>query len=261
MHDIHIHTSLSACARPDSSLAEYLPQIRARNLTIAGFSNHLWDSAVPGASKWYRPQDIEHLLQLKQELEGVRLPGVRMLFGCETEYIGGGVISLHPDHAGLFDFVLVAPNHFHMKDFVRPASVDGGEPLAELFYSRFMEVCEFDFVTGIAHPFFPFGFSGREREVMALFTEERLASCFRHANACHKTIEVNFSCLRKLEAVNGLDDYRRIMRIAVECGCRFHAGSDAHGICMFGEDVFARGASFAADCGITFAEDPLAAWP
>ena len=133
MHDIHIHTSLSACARPDSSLAEYLPQIQARGLSIAGFSNHLWDSAVPGASNWYRPHDIDHLLKLKGELDSVSLPGVKMLFGCEVEYIGGGVISLHPDNASLFDYVLAAPNHFHMKDFVRPSAIDGGEPLAELF--------------------------------------------------------------------------------------------------------------------------------
>ena len=258
MHDIHIHTSLSECARPDSSPAEYFGLIPVRGLSTAGFSNHLWDSAVPGASNWYRPQDIEHVLPLKSELAEMHLPGVKLLFGCEIEYIGGGIISLHRDHVELFDYVLAAPNHFHMKDFVCPAAISEGKAIAELFYVRFMEVCEFDFVTGIAHPFFPFGFSGREREVLSLFSEKRLEICFRTARACHKSIEVNFSCLRKLEVFGGLEDYRRIMRIAVDCGCRFHVGSDAHGVCMFGEDTFTRGKQFAADCSIRFPENPLA---
>ena len=215
---------------------------------------------MPGASNWYRPQNIEHVLKLKSELEGVSLPGVKILFGCEAEYIGNGVISLHRDNAGLFDFVLAAPDHFHMKDFVRPSSIDGGPELAELYYTRFMEVCDIEFVTGIAHPFFPMGFPGRENEVMGLFDDSRLESCFRHANACHKTIEVNLSCLRKLDCIDALEGYRHIMRVAVACGCHFHVGSDAHGIQMFGEEVFARGARFAADCGIVFLDDPLAKW-
>ena len=258
MHDIHIHSYLSDCARADASLPEYLPVFPLRGVTIAGFSDHLWDSAVPGASDWYRPQDIGHVLPLKKALAECSVPGVRFLFGCELEYIGGGTISLHRDHAELFDFILAAPDHFHMRDFVRPSSIDGGEALAELYYSRFMEVCEIDFVTGIAHPFFPIGFRKREHEVLSLLSERRLETCFRHARACGKSIEVNLSCLRKLEGTGAEEDYRRIMRIAVDCGCRFHRGSDAHGVCMYGEEVFARGKAFAEACGIRFPDDPFA---
>ena len=124
MHDIHIHTSLSKCARPDSEPEDFFREIPLRGLTIAGFSNHLWDSAVPGASEWYRSQNIEHLLPLKKKLSETHIPGVKLLFVCELEYIGNGVISLHPDHAEIFDYVLAAPNHFNMVDFVRPSSVD-----------------------------------------------------------------------------------------------------------------------------------------
>ena len=258
MHDIHIHTSHSACARPDSSLAEYLPVLPERGLSIAGFSNHLWDSAIPGPNEFYQPQDIEHLLPLKKDLADACVPGVKLLFGCELEYCGKGRISLHPDHAELFVYILVAPDHFHMKDLVRPASLGVGEELAELFYSRFMEVCEIDFVDGIAHPFFPIGFDGRDRDVFDLLSDRRLEVCFRHARACGKTVELNLSCLNKLRKKDLLPEYRRVMTIAAECGSRFHLGSDAHGVHMLGAELFELGRTFAAECGIVFPDDPFA---
>lgn len=257
-HDIHIHTSLSACARPDAVLAGYLPLFPVCGVAVAGFSDHLWDGAVPGASDWYRPQDVAHVLPLKRELADAAACGVKLRFGCELEYIGNGVVSLHPDHAELFDFVLVSASHFHMKDFVRPASIDGGPELEELYYARFMDVCGFDFVTGIAHPFFPSGFAGREHEVLSLFSERRLETCFRTAQSCGKSIEINLAGLRKLAAVGVLADYRRIMRVAAGCGCRFHLGSDAHGTSGYGREAFALGEAFAADCGIRLPEDPFA---
>ena len=257
MHDIHIHTSLSKCARVNSEPEDFFREIPLRGLAVAGFSNHLWDSAVPGASAWYRSQNIEHLLPLKKQLSETFLPGVKLRFGCEVEYIGNGVISLHPDHAELFDYVLVAPNHFHMVGLVRPASICGGEALSSLMFSRFMEVCEFDFVTGIAHPFYPFGFPGREAEILNQLPEKRLEECFRLAAERGKSIEVNLSVLCKLQAADALEPYRRVMQIAPQCGCRFHIGSDAHGLCQFGEDRRQFGMAFAEKCAIRFPEDPL----
>lgn len=257
MHDIHIHTSLSSCARQNSELSDYLGMFPRLGVSVAGFSNHLWDSAVPGAGEWYRPQNIEHLLVLKQQLKEASLPGVKFYFGCEVEYIGNGVISLHPEHAGIFDYVLAAPNHFHMVDFVRPSSISGGDELNHLFASRFLDICGFDFVTGIAHPFFPMGFPGREAEILDRMPDPLLEECFRTAAGSGKSIEINISILCKLKACNALENYKRIMIIARDCGCRFHIGSDAHGMCHYTEERFLLGKTFADSCGIRLPEDPL----
>lgn len=257
MHDIHIHTSLSSCARPDSDPDGFFKMIPQLGLTVAGFSNHLWDSAVPGSSPWYRPQNIEHVQILKKQLKETALPGVRLYFGCEVEYIGNGVISLHPDHVELFDYVLAAPNHFHMVDFVRPSSICRGDELIMLFVSRFLEICQFAFVTGIAHPFHPIGFPGREAEILDQFPEPLLKECFKTAAECDKSIEINLSTLCKLQQAGALDNYKRIMEIANQCGCHFHIGSDAHGLCQFTEERFQLGRTFVEACGLRLPENPL----
>ncbi len=254
MHDLHIHTSLSSCAKEHSELSDYLAVIPTLGLTAAGFSNHLWDSAVPGASSWYAPQDLEHVLSLKEPLRKASCPGTRLLLGCECEYIGHGVISLHPDHAKEFDYVLVAAHHFHMVDFVRPASITGGPELAELFYSRFMEVCDFDFVTGIAHPFVPAGFDDHPEAVRNLFTEKRLEQCFTYAKQAGKTIEINLAALFGFMHFGAWEEYKRLLMVAHGVGCKFHIGSDVHTVDHFSPKLFALGRRFLDETGIPLPE-------
>ncbi len=257
MHDLHIHTTLPRCAREDAAPGGYLSEIRRRPFTVAGFADHLWDSDVPGASDWYRPQDIPHVLSLRRELADVTIPGVRLLFGCETEYIGNGVVGLTPEHAALFDFVLVPANHFHMEGFVRPAGMEGSDELRRLFLDRFLEVCEIDFAFGIAHPFVPIGFFDRGEELLAGIPDRLFEECFRAAAEKRKSIELNLSIFRKMPP-GALREYERVMTIARECGCRFHTGSDAHGLGQFGEETFRAGGEFARRCGIAMPEDPTA---
>lgn len=242
MHDIHIHSSLSKCAQTGSEFADYMAAAAENKLEYIGFSDHLWDSAVPGANSWYAPQDIEHVCKLKDTITACKQYGIKVFFGCECEYIGNNIISLHPDNAEIFDYVLVSANHFHMP-FVRSAAINGGKELANLFYTRFKEVCEFDFVTGIAHPFIPIGFAGREKEVLQLLEERELEKCFALAAACNKSVELNIYCIYDMKNAGVLDDYIRILQIARDCGCNFHVGSDAHSVNCFTPERFA----FAAD--------------
>ena len=68
--DIHTHTFLSACAARDSYPQDFMRICKSFGIKTLGFSDHLWDKAVPGSSKWYAPQDVEHVLQLKELLKG-----------------------------------------------------------------------------------------------------------------------------------------------------------------------------------------------
>ena len=256
MHDLHIHTKLSRCAGPDSEPAGYIEELRRRSFTVAGFADHLWDSDVPGASDWYRPQNVPHVLSLRRELAGVMIPGTRLLFGCETEYIGNGVVGLTPEHAALFDFVLVPASHIHMEGFVRPEGMTQSADLRKLLIDRFLEVCGIDFAFGIPHPFVPVGFDDRAEELLAGIPDHLFEECFRAAAETHKSVELNLSIFRKLPAA-ALREYERLMTIARECGCRFHIGSDAHGLCRFGEELFRAGEEFAALCGIRIPQNPL----
>ena len=88
-HDLHIHTSLSFCGKDEALVENYVAQAAELGLTRLGFTDHMWDSAVPGMPWWYRQTDIqnaEHVLQLKSVLEEHRGCGVELFMGCEAEY-------------------------------------------------------------------------------------------------------------------------------------------------------------------------------
>lgn len=255
MHDIHIHTSLSSCSSTD--LALYVPEVRKRNYTAIGFANHVWDSAVPGASDWYKPQDVAHVLKLKDELGRYDFGDTKVYFGCETEYIGGGVVGLDPRNVSVFDYVLVPAHHFHMGGLTRPADLTDPGEVRKLMLERFFEVCDIGFAFGIAHPFLPMGYMDSALEILRGIGDGDFKACFRYAADREKSIEINLSVFRKFTEEQ-LSEYRRMMTIARECGCKFHAGSDAHTLESFDRELITAGERFASDCGIILPEDPLA---
>ncbi len=62
LNDLHCHSSLSSCCGDERMVPERI----LRHAVEVGYeaiclTDHLWDSAVPGASKWYAPQDIAHV--------------------------------------------------------------------------------------------------------------------------------------------------------------------------------------------------------
>ena len=93
MHDIHIHTNLSSCAKPDAAYESYCRSAVERKLQVLGFTNHLWDHAVPGWSEWYAPQDIVHVIKLLDEIRNKPFPELKVYFGCETDYFGNGRVG------------------------------------------------------------------------------------------------------------------------------------------------------------------------
>ena len=83
-HDLHIHSYLSSCSRdPEQTPERILQYAKDEGLNTICLTDHYWDSAVEGPSKWYAPQDFEHISQAKPLPQS---DGIRFLFGCETEY-------------------------------------------------------------------------------------------------------------------------------------------------------------------------------
>ena len=115
-HDLHCHSRLSLCSNDPAQTPEaILAHAKAHGYTCVCLTDHFWDSpVVPGASGFYGPQDLAHVQ------ENLPLPdggAVRFAFGCETEWCGGAALGIAPEHHGAFDFIVVPPNHFHMKGF------------------------------------------------------------------------------------------------------------------------------------------------
>lgn len=228
-HDLHCHSQLSSCSSdPEMTVAAIVAHAKANGYTTQCITDHLWDCTVPGASGWYAPQDIAHV---RKNLPLPEVDGLRVVFGCETEYCGGTKLGLDKSHYDTFDFIVIPPNHFHMKDFVRPSSYDTEEKVAALFVERLESLTRLGLPwekVGIAH--MTCGLIFREGDVNRVFSlvdEHRFRKTMAFFAKVKAGIELNLSCFlpgwQKQE-----DAVLRLYRMAKEEGCRFYLGSDAH---------------------------------
>ncbi|MDD4537510.1 MAG: PHP domain-containing protein [Lentisphaeria bacterium] len=258
--DIHLHSNLSSCAKPESTPAALLKACRDQGIRTVGFADHLWDKAMPGASKWYQPQDVEHVLSIKQALVSEECQelsrGLKVLVGCETEFLGGKQVGISREAASLFDFILIPPDHFHMKNYVFPADMTDPEGIKTIMIRRFMEVMALGLATAVVHPFHAMGFTPEMPTlVQSLISDNEYRECFTAAKQARCAIELNSCVARRHDAGTGEDnfspEYIRMMTIARECGCTFSIGSDAHSPELIIGGVHKRLERFADACGIT----------
>ena len=228
-HDMHCHSQLSSCSSdPAQSVQAILDHARACGYTLQCITDHLWDRAVPGASSWYAPQDIEHVSA------NLPLPAddqVKLVFGCETEFLGGDRLGLAPENYDKFDFIVIPPNHFHMVNFVRPARYDTEEKIADLFVERLEDISRIDLPwrkVGIAHMVCGLIFrEGDPLRVYELVDEKRFRAVMSKFARFGAGIEINLSSFNHDWHAHE-DSILRLYRLAKEEGCKFYLASDAH---------------------------------
>ena len=128
-HDIHTHTEVSSCSSDRLATPEnYIREAAALGHTTLGFSNHLWDESVEGASGFYHKQTLSHILLEKDRIFSLDNCGMKILFGAEVEYCGStDTLAIRAENAKALDYVLVPHTHTHMEGFVIPMA----EKLAE----------------------------------------------------------------------------------------------------------------------------------
>lgn len=252
--DIHIHTGLSSCADRGATFMGYVEAAKNTNLKVLGFADHLWDSAVPGASNWYAPQNVEHVLKLKEELPASReVDGIRLLFGCETEFAYGGKLCLSEENFDHFDFVIVPHSHTHMGLVAPKELIPDDRSHAALIMKSFMQLVTHPLahrITSVAHPFVAGTSHAKYNDVQSYIPDSYLREAFSAAAEQGVAIEMNGSCLIYMppEQIPSCE-YVRIYSIAKECGCRFTYGSDSHGV--RGERGLDEVERFFDLCGIT----------
>ena len=262
-HDLHVHTCLSACSADGRATPKHIIARAAEaGLRTIGFADHMWDSRVPGASDWYRPQTYEHISQTREQMPR-NTRGVRVLLGCETEYCGDGLIGVSCEVAEQLDFVLVPISHLHMKGFVEPPWPHTPRDVAALMVKRFNEVMELGLATGIAHPFLPCGYKERTDEIIALIPDEQFLDCFGRAAEQGVSIEVTLGFFPELvggeaEGFHG-DSFLRMLSLAKQAGCLFHFASDTHTLRGVGASLelerYARAAGITRDDVLPLARD------
>ena len=230
LNDLHCHSSLSACCADKRMTPERI----LRHAVEAGYetvclTDHLWDSAVPGASGWYAPQNIEHV---RSALPLPQAPSCHFYFGCETELPVNGVPVLSREHFDLFDFVVIPVNHMHMAGLVRAEGIDTPEKMAVNIENRLEGLLEQNLPfrkIGLAHLTIGLMFrEGKIADVMRAMNEARLLRIMKGYAAAGTGIELNAGSFS--EMADRPDDILKIYRIAKEAGCRFYCSSDAHSV-------------------------------
>ena len=233
IQDYHIHTQLSSCSSDPEQTAERILQYAHENgLKEVCITDHLWDSAVPDPSDWYRPQDIAHVEQVLPLPED---PEVRMHFGCETDMDRYFRLGLAEEHFDRFEFIIVPTTHLHMQGFTI-SDEDWGNLTRrrELLVERVDRLLERDYPfhkMGLAHMTCTLaaGYENQWENHIRLFSEipdSVYYDQFKKAAAVGIGIELNTPINDYNE--RELDAILRPYRIAKDCGCKFYFGSDAH---------------------------------
>ena len=231
-HDYHIHSFLSSCSNDPRQHTQYIVS-RAAELGLSRIviTDHYWDSEVPGAPKWYLPQNFEHI---STSLPLPTLPDVTFSFGCETELSSECVLACPSSRFDAFDFIVIPTTHLHIVD--RGAPAEGlVARRAHLWVERLERVLDMPLPfhkIGIAHlSSCLVNWKSKSMEeylaTLAAIPEEDMERLFARAAALGCGIELNLEDMRK-GIKSDLESVLRPFRVAKACGCKFYLGSDAH---------------------------------
>jgi histidinol phosphatase-like PHP family hydrolase len=209
----------------------YVATARKLGLTKIGFSDHFGDGNIPGARGFYRAHPFEHNAQLKAELAAVNEPGLKLYFGCETEYhTPRREVGITEAEAEQFDFVVVPNSHTHMmmpKDFYEPYEKHK-EFMIEA-YNNILDCNVSRYILSMAHPFEAVCCPYDNKILMKLMSDDEYKRLFDRTAEKGIAIEINTSGKAGLSEQEIYDSEPfRLYRIAKECGCKFTFGSDSH---------------------------------
>lgn len=229
-HDYHLHSFLSSCSRdPEQTPERILSYARENGLSQICLTDHYWDSAVPGASKWYEPQNFDHIKEAKPLPQA---EGIEFMFGCECEMDQYTTLGLPPERYDDFDFIIIPTTHLHMGFTIAPEDRDSNKRRGELWAERLGALLDKDLPfhkVGVAHLACNLiNKKSREDylEALSFVPDSVMRELFTRAASVGCGIELNKSDMSFAD--EEADAVLRPFRIAKECGCKFYIGSDAH---------------------------------
>lgn len=226
-HDLHIHSFLSLCADNDTDQNKYniLKYAEENGFNTICITDHYWDSAVPGASEWYVPQNFENISKIKPLPQS---EGIRFLFGCETELDKNCTLAIPKERFDDFDFIIIPTTHMHMNGLTVNGD-ENAEERAKLWAERFDAVLDMDLPfekIGIAHLSCPLIYIGHYLDVLKAIPVSEYRRLFKKAAKVGVGIELNFNSLKMSDGE--FEENLRMYRAAKAEGCKFYFGSDSH---------------------------------
>lgn len=227
-HDLHIHSRLSSCSNdPEQTVEALLRYAENNGLSTICITDHFWDEKVPGASDWYKPQNMEHITKALPLPQGDK---VRFLFGCETDQDQYLTVGVAPENYDKFDFIIIPTTHLHMSGFTCCGD-EGVKERADLYISRLDAVLNMNLPfekVGIAHLTCGLMYPGHYLEVLQAIPDSEFRRLFDKAASVGVGIELNFDSIGLNSNTEEREITLRPYFIAKEAGCKFYFGSDAH---------------------------------
>lgn len=252
--DLHIHTTLSACCGdPEQLIRNRIPFLAEKGLKKVAFTDHVWRNPAVPASAWYAPQDGEAILKLADEIRNNDHP-IKVLAGCEADMIAPDKIGITKEFCEKMDIVLLATDHFHMRDFMENLPPCEGDKMAPYMMKFFRAGATCGLANILVHPLCPLGpYLEILPQIMENISDSELDESLRMAAENNVALEFNGACIAKLKRLGHYDCYLNTMQQAKKAGCKFTFGSDSHSLKDF--DFHAHCSQFADDLGLT--EDDL----
>ena len=230
-HDFHIHTHLSVCAKDSATVEHYRDTAKALGLKKLGFADHFWDEKCGEPwNNFYARQGLDHVLELKKEIEAVDFGDTKVYFGCETEYDPRRKsAAITPAVAEQFDFIIVPNSHTHMmmpKDCYEPY-----EKHKQFMIDAYNDIINSEvskYILSMAHPFEAVCCPYSNLILMQMMSDDDYKRVFDRTAEKGIAVEVNTSGINNVRDSILDSEYFRMFSIAKDCGCKFTFGSDSH---------------------------------
>ena len=170
--DYHIHTQLSGCANNDLSVEKIIQIQQIRGTERIGITDHD-----------YSYQSKIKTIQAARQVIKAAEPSIEVHFGVESQMLEYQSTSINIRLASYFDYVLMAPNHYHLRGVSQPRSFRDPRRVAlhEIYMFEAAVACPI--TDAIVHPFLispdVFQFSNEEvaafgQEMMRNIEQKRL---------------------------------------------------------------------------------------
>lgn len=229
--DLHVHTNISPCGVRTSTPDKYFPTCKETGIKTIGFSNHFWDSDIPGAPDWYQPLGVDCLMQIREQITDTL--GVQTLIGAECEFFGK--LALTYEHSKMFDYMLITTSHFHEEVTICDIPLNDYTDAIRLLCQRFLlgvaAGAKLPIPVSMAHIFHPLGDLGQyQDEIIAGISDREFLEMFGFAAESRVAIEVHLPTVKhyKPEWGDYSEQAARMYRLAKKAGCKFTLGSDEH---------------------------------
>ena len=226
--DYHIHTQLSGCADNEFSIEKIIQLQQERGTEAIGITDHD-----------YSYQSKIKKIQAAREAIKQTDASIEVHFGVESQMLEYQVTSINIRLASYFDYVLMAPNHYHLRGVAQPRSFRDPRRVAlhEIYMFEAAVACPI--TDAIVHPFLlspdVFRFSTEEltafgQEMMRNIEQKRLIYQLDLISQRGLGVEISPKMVR-YNQLHLVEFYQ----LCLERDVKLLIGSDAHSTKQLGE--------------------------